>query len=692
MAKRTPPPTFGSAEEFAEQYGGMNPKYKEQIAELMAAQAAGAAAGSAAADSATNTGSAIGKVGGKTSPRVSVKTSKTKASAKIVDLAPVIEQLKDVKKIQEDEEKRQKAKVKRKKLEAEIDDEAEALLDEEKYLHRELKGINEALSGSLLLKSGAKKAFEGITNFIERQLPVLGPLFDGVRSIFNTVKGIKEWAQDRKEQKLRKETIKERLKELDLLKKENDLRKKNLTKEGVSKILGATGGPAHEKSLLENIEEGAGDLGKEGIKDWFLMKLLGRGKGGPAAAEAGAGALEATKGLTGGAKLLGKAGSVGGILKGASSVVSKSPIGKVMGKLMGPLAVGFGIFEGLNRFKEGDYLGGVLSMAAGFSMLIPGWGWAASIGINLLDWFRSWLLGGTSPGAGEPNPTGKTPTSTEAPARGTVPSIGVGAKGDLVSNIFGKAEGTLESVNLGQRGKYRSSSVPGLSKMSVADVIKLQDEGRFNAAGMFQFTRDTLKEVTKNWSQEQLQETKFDEKTQRELLMSRLWMQPAVKKYLTSASPSNEDLIEAEHGMAQIFAGFISPKTGKGIYDYTGHNKGVVAPEKVGELLKSLRQNIQSGSNAPTASTATPTAVPVTPAVSPTPDVSGFKLQQSSSSINDSRSSKIQDAQSVVVNNIQAPVQQPIRPPMPTQRRSGAKDVQELLALASKLGTVALLT
>ena len=157
---------------------------------------------------------------------------------------------------------------------------------------------------------------------------------------------------------------------------------------GLSLISYATGGKIGTKAALT--------LGGKGL----AKAAPGLAKGGALAMKGGQIAMKAGQSVIGNlaAKQIGSkvAQEAGEAVAKKAAEKGTGVLGKTIGKLSGKalaksivkkipfVGAGFGLFLGVKRMMQGDWLGGFMEVGSGLASLIPGVGTAASVGIDVL--------------------------------------------------------------------------------------------------------------------------------------------------------------------------------------------------------------------------------------------------------------------------------------------------------------------
>lgn len=154
---------------------------------------------------------------------------------------------------------------------------------------------------------------------------------------------------------------------------------------------------------------------------------------------------------------------------------------------------------------------------------------------------------------------------------------------DLVSNLFNKGEGGYNSVNRGKKGGY-ASGTEDLTNMTIGEVMAAQKSGKFNAAGHYQVIAGTLAAAVTQMGLSTNQ--KFDKATQDQIFEHLIkTKRSAIGDFV---SGKNNNMHAALIGLAQEWASFTDPRTGKSFYD-DGINKASISTQEAQQMLMSMR-------------------------------------------------------------------------------------------------------
>ena len=187
--------------------------------------------------------------------------------------------------------------------------------------------------------------------------------------------------------------------------------------------------------------------------------------------------------------------------------------------------------------------------------------------------------------AGQPMPSGAGLAAGVAHSAGTLTGVVVNSALGL---IMKKAEGDYGVVNTGKRHGYKAARV-NLEGMTVAQVMAAQARGDFNAAGRYQIIGSTLRDAVKTLG---LSGNEMFDKTMQDRIFVEYLLKhkrKAVWKYINGKS---DDLQGAMIAMAQEWASFADPRTGKSYYHGDGVNKASVGAAQSAALLQQLRAQV----------------------------------------------------------------------------------------------------
>jgi hypothetical protein len=204
------------------------------------------------------------------------------------------------------------------------------------------------------------------------------------------------------------------------------------------------------------------------------------------------------------------------------------------------------------------------------------------------------------------NITTPTPASysNEGRTRSTASpsSSGQSSNSSLLDIIAGGESGSMgyDAANKGKAGDM-PGGYPGLSKMTVNEVMRLQSEGKVFATGRYQIIPTTLAGLmTGSYGNTGVKGGDlYDASTQDKLVTA------LINKRLKQGG---SDPIEQQYALSQEFASIANPYTGSSYYDKVGNNKASIGTQTIQAAL--------TGTGAPPA-TVVASASPSTPSSSP---------------------------------------------------------------------------
>jgi hypothetical protein len=217
----------------------------------------------------------------------------------------------------------------------------------------------------------------------------------------------------------------------------------------------------------------------------------------------------------------------------------------------------------------------------------------------------------TTPSMPSPATKSESATQTSTPIVQTSPEKNIPTITDTKINAIKSLVAPAESGKMGydaaNKGKAGDTpgGIPGLSNMTIQQVMKLQSEKKLFAAGKYQIIPSTLAGLMNGayGSEGKLSpETKFSPEVQ-ELFGSLL-----IKKRLERAG---SDPIKQQYALSQEFASIANPYTESSYYDKRGNNKASISTQQIQTALNT------TGDNLPPVAAATP----ATPTPAPTPEL-----------------------------------------------------------------------
>jgi hypothetical protein len=195
-----------------------------------------------------------------------------------------------------------------------------------------------------------------------------------------------------------------------------------------------------------------------------------------------------------------------------------------------------------------------------------------------------------------------TPTAPTAAPSSASNSSGQSSNNSLLDIIAGGESGSMgyDAANKGKAGDM-PGGYPGLSKMTVNEVMRLQSEGKVFATGRYQIIPTTLAGLMSGAYGNtgvkggDLYDASTQDKLGTALINKRL-------------KQGGSDPIQQQFALSQEFASIANPYTGSSYYDKVGNNKASIGTQTIQAAL--------SGSGAPP-STVVASVNPSTPASAP---------------------------------------------------------------------------
>ena len=176
-------------------------------------------------------------------------------------------------------------------------------------------------------------------------------------------------------------------------------------------------------------------------------------------------------------------------------------------------------------------------------------------------------------------------------------------KNAIVDKIFNKGEGDYNSYNSGTKGvaggRVGYSGKANLQEMTLNEILKSastrdgNDKKRIFAAGRYQIISPTLAATIKRMRLSGNE--KFTNELQDKMFESIISQNPKIAGFLNGKHNSVKN---AQSGLADVWASFIDPETGKGRYDKAGTNKATIQPAESEKMLLSMRNTRLANSNA----------------------------------------------------------------------------------------------
>ena len=177
-----------------------------------------------------------------------------------------------------------------------------------------------------------------------------------------------------------------------------------------------------------------------------------------------------------------------------------------------------------------------------------------------------------------PTPTAPSTTPTAAPSS-TSSSSGQSSNSSLLDIIAGGESGSMgyDAANKGKAGDM-PGGYPGLSKMTVNEVMRLQSEGKVFATGRYQIIPTTLAGLmTGKYGNTGVKgDDLYDASTQDKLGTA------LINKRLKQGG---SDPIQQQFALSQEFASIANPYTDSSYYDKVGNNKASIGTQTIQAAL-----------------------------------------------------------------------------------------------------------
>ncbi len=173
-------------------------------------------------------------------------------------------------------------------------------------------------------------------------------------------------------------------------------------------------------------------------------------------------------------------------------------------------------------------------------------------------------------------------------------------KSQTIDSVIARGEGNYNSVNLGEKYGYKSST-RNLKAMTVGEVLAAQARKEFNAAGKYQTISSTLRGAVDAGIVSTAE--KFNEEVQERIVQNYLLTAKKGRKSLEDyISGKSNDLVGANIDVAKEFASVAHPATGKSYYAGVGNNRASISVKEAQDALMASRalyaQAIASGKSA----------------------------------------------------------------------------------------------
>lgn len=193
-------------------------------------------------------------------------------------------------------------------------------------------------------------------------------------------------------------------------------------------------------------------------------------------------------------------------------------------------------------------------------------------------------------------PSSTSPTNLSSPTQSSNSS--------LLDIIAGAESGSMgyDAANKGNAGDM-PGGYPGLSKLTVNDVMRLQSEGKLFATGRYQIIPQTLKGLMAGYGNSGVKGGDlYDASTQDKLVTALI---------NARLKQGGGDLVKTQFALSQEFASIANPYTGSSYYDKSGNNKASIGTNVIQSALVALgigQNQVALVAPAAPASQAVPTA------------------------------------------------------------------------------------
>jgi hypothetical protein len=180
---------------------------------------------------------------------------------------------------------------------------------------------------------------------------------------------------------------------------------------------------------------------------------------------------------------------------------------------------------------------------------------------------------------------------TQAQPQAALPGVGtIGPAATAFMDFIGNAEGGArqwEASNTGREAGDTPEGTPGLTNMTLAQIMQMQNAGNVGAVGRYQFTKDPLRETVAQLGLDP-NTTRFTPEVQNQLFWARIQsnVRPRLRDYINGIG---NDLTGALRDLSNEFAVVKPPGGGPGRYDGIAGNRASLHDSDAARLLRSLR-------------------------------------------------------------------------------------------------------
>jgi hypothetical protein len=160
-------------------------------------------------------------------------------------------------------------------------------------------------------------------------------------------------------------------------------------------------------------------------------------------------------------------------------------------------------------------------------------------------------------------------------------------------NMIGSADGGSMGYDAANRGKAGDTpgGIPGLSNMTISDIMQLQKDKKLFAAGRYQIIPSTLERLIDNKygnigvTKNDVFSPEIQDKMVQALIDHRLKV-------------AGNDPVKQQLELSKEFAAIANPSTGKSFYEGKGNNRASISTEKIQSALRPSGDNLTQGSSA----------------------------------------------------------------------------------------------